>query len=315
MKIGAGGFLAGVFVKLLFLWEKAYRNMSVSEIVQIVLSAVGVLIALVLGVWQIRLARQMKLFELRQDSRDKRHNDAVMFAEVTRFIQKYSNGGHKSDIYLLPLCVAAYAYNPSYPYRREMYREFCGLTEDVQNAILQRCELSIVSKKRFDFYSTVIKHIIEVVDTYYPGDQNIFYDNGKYFESALLYYGEKTVPELRCPVDMDEANFRKSGFSTYRDDKSDMDYVAHITNLLAWHKTERPIYTLFYGLTNKCAPNSADEIVTSYLCCIVAKYVVIYNLNAPDNFESGCVCDFIGDRYMEDLFLEALYEIMICIEM
>lgn len=287
--------------------------MSVSEIVQIVLSAVGVLIALVLGVWQIRLARQMKMFELRQDLRDKQHNDAVTFAEVTRFIQKYSKGGHKSDIYLLPLCVAAYAYNPSYPYRREMYREFCGLTEDVQNAILQRCELSIVSEKRFDFYSTVINDIIKVVDTYYPGDQNIFYDNGKYFERALLYYGEKVVPELRCPVDMDEANFRKSGFSMCHE--SDMNYAAHIKNLLLKHKNEKPIYALFYGPTDRGAPSSADEIVTSYLCCMVAKCVVAYNLNEPDNFESGYVCDFAGDRYMEDLFLEALYKIMICTEM
>ena len=39
----------------------------------------------------------MEAFEKRQDERDeKRHNDEI-YAEVTRFIQKYSMGGYEAE--------------------------------------------------------------------------------------------------------------------------------------------------------------------------------------------------------------------------
>lgn len=285
--------------------------MTTSEIIQIGLSAVGTLTALVVGIWQIRLARQMKNFEIRQDSRDKQHNEDIIFAEATRFIQKYSKSGHDSEIYLLPLCVAAYAYNPVYPYRRDMYREFCGLTEDIQNAILQRCELSVVSKRVSNFYDDMLERVIAAIHKGYPDDQNIFYDNGKYFERALLHHGESVVPDLRCPLDADELEARKHPMMQSLKRDSDMSYESHITNLLAWHKDEKPIGTLFHDVTNMGSPASGDEIVTSYLCCSIAEYSASYVLDIPDDFNSGYVCDFCGKWYMEDMFLQALYEIMI----
>lgn len=288
--------------------------MITSEIIQIGLSAVGALTALVVGIWQIRLARQMKNFEIRQDFRDKQHNEDVIFAEATRFIQKYSKSGHDSEIYLLPLCVVAYAYNPVYPYRRELYREFCGLTEDVQNVILQRYELSVVSKRISGFYDDMLKRIMTTIRENYPGDQDIFYDNGKYFERALLHHGESIIPDLRCPLDADELESRKHSIVQSFKRDFDMSYKSHITNLLAWHKMEQPIKSLLHGPTNMGSPAAGDEIVISYLCCSVAEYATVYNLDEPDDFNSGYVCDFCGKQYMEDMFLQALYEVMICTE-
>ena len=90
----------------------------------IVLTVVGIIVAIVVGGGQIYLAKSMKDFETRQDIRDESRRKELVYAEATRFIQKYSNNNYKSEILLLPFCVSAYKYNNTYPYRRELYREF-----------------------------------------------------------------------------------------------------------------------------------------------------------------------------------------------
>lgn len=47
-------------------------------------------------------------------------------------------------------------------------------------------------------------------------------------------------------------------------------------------------------------PCDGDEILTCYLCCIIAQYVPCYLHN------TGLLGDYAGVRYMEDEFLEAL---------
>lgn len=72
-----------------------------------------------------------------------------IYSEATRFIQKYS---YKCK------------YNHVYPYRREVYREFCGLPEDVQDEIIKRLDLYI---RRYEstetYYSDILKRIMDAI--------------------------------------------------------------------------------------------------------------------------------------------------------
>ena len=54
---------------------------------------------------------------------------------------------------------------------------------------------------------------------------------------------------------------------------------------------------------------SDDEIVISYLCCIVAIHGSLCDLKSDIHYDDR-IDDFGGAWYMEDLFLRALYESM-----
>ena len=275
---------------------------------EIVFAIVGIIVALVIGIGQIYIAKRVKDFETRQDARDEKRRSEQIYSEATRFIQKYSQNTHESEIYLLPLCVAAYKYNPVYPYRREIYREFCTLTEEVQNEIIKRFDFDIRSERTDTYYSDMLKRIIDTIRIYYDGDADgrYFYDNGKYLERALTNHGTELVPDdLRCEIDEDEKQARKNpvvqAFSQDEDDK--MDFVEHLTNLLAYHKNEKPLSALLgYFQQN-------DEIIASYICCLIARYTAIYNYEECETDEEinlGYDGDYNGTRYMEDIFLDAL---------
>lgn len=107
-----------------------------------------------------------------------------VYSQATQFIQKYSVGEQEAEIHLLPLCIAAY------PYRREIYREFCGLTEDIRDAILQRCGIDIPCTRSDNYYVCCLR--------------DIFYDGGKYLD-----HGSEPVTDIRCAVDKWEDNVNK----------------------------------------------------------------------------------------------------------
>lgn len=60
-------------------------------------------------------------------------------------------------------------------------------------------------------------------------------------------------------------------------------------------------------------PLIENEILISYLSCIIAKYVSYYSHSYDDcKYENvGCTKDFQGIKYIEDLFLDALLNIYI----
>lgn len=278
---------------------------------EIVFTIVSIVVALVIGIGQIYIAKRVKDFETRQDARDEKRRSEQIYSEATRFIQKYSQNTHESEIYLLPLCVVAYKYNPIYPYRREIYREFCTLTEEVQNEIIKRFDFDIRSERTDTYYSDMLNRIIDASKIYYGEDGDVaeghyFKEHGKYFERALTNYGTELVPNnLRCEIDEDEKQARKNpvvqAFSRDEDDK--MDFVEHLTNLLAYHKNEKPLSALLgYFQQN-------DEIIASYICCLIARYTAIYNYTECESDKEinlGYDCDYNGPRYMEDMFLDAL---------
>lgn len=281
---------------------------------EIIFTFINLVVAIVVGSSQIYIAKKVKDFEIKQDSRDEQRRSAQIYADATKFIQKYNKNGHESEIYLIPLCVAAYKFDPIYPYQREMYREFCSLTEDVQNEILTRRGLTLHSCKVDDFYKQILHKIESNNKSSYPNDKNatsrFFYEDGKYFYRTLKHHGKSLIPtNLRCEVDSDEEELRKSSlkvFSKRHDDS--MDFQDHLTNLLAYHKDETPLSDLFPYF------QKSDEIVACYICCEIAKYTAIYNCKDHEENEDietklGYVDDYSGQLYMEDLFLDVLHTV------
>lgn len=284
------------------------------DIASIVLAVVGLIVAIVLGVGQIYLAKSMNDFEIRQDARDEFRRKELVYAEATRFIQKYNNNNHKSEILLLPFCVSAYKYNNAYPYRRKIYREFCSLTEDIQNEILTRQGLTLHSCKVDDFYKQIFDKIESNNKSSYPNDKDVnslfFHEDGKYFYRALEHHGESLIPtDLRCEVDSYEEELRKSPYKMFCKEPADsMAFKDHLTNLLAYDKDGTPLSDLFPDF------QKSDEIVACYICCEIAKYTAIYHYKAPEKNEDieinlGYADDYSGQLYMEDLFLDVLHTV------
>lgn len=274
---------------------------------EIIFAALGIIVALVIGSGQIYIAKRVKDFETRQDIRDEKRRTEQIYAESTRFIQKYSKDDYESEIYLLPLCVTAYKYNPVYPYRREIYREFCALTEEVQNEILKRCDINTKSESSNNYYSDILAQIIHTIETCYSEDAKgqFFYDNGKYLERALLHYGNDLVPyNLRCEIDKDEQIAQQSPFgASLKNNDGKMDFDKHLTNLFTYHKNEQPLTSLLGFFQQN------DEIIASYICCRIAIVTARYNYAISDEIKTGYACNYNGQRYMEDLFLDTLHTV------
>lgn len=216
-------------------------------------------------------------------------------------IQKYSSEGYDSEILLLPYCVSAYKYNLTYLYRRKIYREFCAMTEEVQNEVLKRQGIDLRSFRCNDYYDRLLRNLKDIIKAKSPGDLDIFYDNGKYLERALIHHGAKEVPNVRCAVDVDE--------KVIYDSSSEMDYAEYVTDLLTHHADENPIKTLWYEPTSMGSPYLADEILVSYLCCVIARYVALYSEHESICENDGCALDYNGIMFMEDEFLRALHEL------
>lgn len=292
------------------------RNIMSSECISLAVAIISAFVAIVtliatviIGIMQIKQNRKMDEQSQKIDERDEQRQNDIIYADATKFILKYSSPEHDAEIYLLPLCAMAYKYNSIYPYRREMYREFCSLTEETQNCILKRQSIDIKSSKFDDFYINMLDVLKSDIDKNYPNDCDLYYENGKYFERALLHHGNKEAINIKCNADKyytDSLNMIPNHLN-----KNIMDYESHITNLLAYEKDGKPIGRLMYEVTSIGVPVNDDEILISYLSCIIAKYASCYSHSYDDcRYENvGCTEDFQGTKYMEDLFLDALLNI------
>lgn len=289
-----------------------------SECANIIISVASAFVAIVtliatvvIGKIQIKQNCKMDKQNRRIDERDEQRRNATIYADATKFILKYSSPKYDTEIYLLPLCVIAYKYDSIYPYRREMYREFCSLTEETQNCILKRQNIDVESSKCDNFYDNMLNVLRSDIEKNYPNDRDLYYDNGKYFERALRHHGNKKVINIKCSADEYYTDSLSAMLNS--SDKSVMDYEDHITNLLVYKKNDNPIERLMSEKTSIGTPSDDDEFLISYLSCIVAKYVSCYSHSYDDcKYENvGGIDDFQGTKYMEDLFLDALYYIFL----
>ena len=259
--------------------------MSVSDWISIICAGVALIVTIIIAILQIRQSNRMERFEKRQDKRDEQRHQESVKAQAVSFISKYYK-----DRGLIPLCAIATMYNDLFYYNREMYREFCCCTKEVQNRILEYCDLDL-RVSEYSIYEKCLAAIESVLNKHFPDDKSFFYDGGKYFTRSLEYYADKPIPH------------------------QEFEYQNHITDVLANafnsnDKKETPIQQLSVEYNF----GSCEEIEACQFATVIAQFVAVYGRKQEcGNKEYGSPGGYDGETIetMEDLFLLALFEIYV----
>ena len=257
--------------------------LSISDWISIICAVASLVVTIIIAFLQKRQSNRMERFEKRQDERDEKRHQQGVKAQAISFISRYYK-----DRGLIPLCAIAAMYNDLFYYNRSMYREFCCLTKETQNRILEYCELDLrVSDD--DIYEKCLVAIEGVRKQYFPYDKSVFYEGGKYLSDSLKKYGQQPIPH------------------------QEFEYQNHITDVLAaafnsHDKEVTPIQQLSLEYKfDGCEPIEACQLVN-----VIAEYLAIYgNENRNEDKAYGSPGIYDGERIetMEDLFLLALFEI------
>lgn len=276
--------------------------MTCSDWINIICSLVSLVATIVIAFLQLWQSGRMEKFERRQDERDERRHAEEVKSQAVSFISKhYTNRG------LIPLCVMAAMHNDLYYYSRDMYREFCCMTIEAQNRVLEYCGLDLRVAEEKGLFRRCIKAVEEVLHTRFPGDESPFYDGGKYVLRSLEYYGEEKIP-------VEQINHRPS--YTTGPLVASLDgaspYESCITDVLSesfrGDGPEHPVSILEreYGF-REASENEACQFAT-----VLARYIAFYGGKDDDpDKEYGAPGEYAGETIdtMEDLFLLALFEI------
>lgn len=279
--------------------------MSCSDWISIICAGVSLIVTIIIAILQFWQSSRMNKFERRQDERDEQRHAESVKAQAVSFISKnYSNRG------LIPLCAIATMHNDLFYYSREMYREFCCLTLEVQNRILEYCRLDLRVKEENRLFYRCISEVEKVLREHFPDDASPFYDGGKYVLRSLESYGGKQIPVERInyrPAYMD-SEFGKifsSGFD------GTFPYERCITDVLDiafnGEGTQQPIAYLeqMYGF------RGVSEIEACQFATVLAEYIAIYG-GKDDNSDKdyGSPGGYAGETIdtMEDLFLLSVFE-------
>ena len=149
--------------------------MSISDWISIICAGVALIVTVIIAVLQIRQSNRMERFEKRQDKRDEQRYQESVKAQAVSFISKYYK-----DRGLIPLCAIAAMYNDLFYYNREMYREFCCCTKEVQNRILEYCDLDL-RVSEYNIYEKCLATIESVLNKHFPDDKKCFLRGRKVF--------------------------------------------------------------------------------------------------------------------------------------
>lgn len=292
-------------------------DLSISDYIGITTSILSLMATVIVAVIQCRQGKKMADLEKRQDERDeKRHAESVE-AQAVSFISKYNK-----DRGLIPLCAVAAMYDKFFPYSREMYREFCCMTLEVQNKILECCELdlSIQDVKRKDdalFFDKCLNALELCFRKNFPDDTSPFYDRGKYIERSLERYASKKIPVKEFslkgtkyrPAYMDNpiaAHFNVNRESCLYDEC----ITDTLSNYFAGNGPQKPIEILMgeYNFRN------GSNIEACQFATTLAYYIATFVDDEDDSGKHyGAPGHYAGETIdtMEDLFLQALFGIYI----
>lgn len=279
--------------------------MNCSDWISIICASVSLIATIVIAGLQLWQSRRMEKFERRQDKRDERRHAESVKSQAVSFISK-----HYESRGLISLCAMAAMHNDLYYYSREMYREFCCMTLEVQNCILEYCKLDLRVVETEDFFGKCIESLEDVLHTHFPSDESPFYDGGKYVLRSLEYYGSKKIP-------IERINYRPSymdgslGKSLSAKFDGTSSYESCIIDVL--HKSfqdegsEYPISDLEreYGFRGSSGIEACQFATT------LAQYVAIYGSRSIDSGkEYGAPGGYAGETIdtMEDLFLLSVFE-------
>lgn len=248
-------------------------------------------------------SKRMEEFERRQDERDERRHAEGNKAQAVEFISR-----HYSDRGLIPLCAVAAMHNDLFYYSREMYRSFCCLTPEVQNLILEYCNLDLRVRKENDLFNRCIAAIENALRDRFPKDEPAFYDNGKYVLSSLNRYAGGKIPAVRIghlPKCLD-------AFRPISDSRTPEYDLFIIEVLSSAFESQDASLTPISCLEKAYCFESSSEIETCRFATTVALYAATYGSGDEANDRDyGCPGGFDREKIetMEDLFLLAVFQI------
>lgn len=277
--------------------------MKWNELAELACAFISLLVTAIIGMKQYCQSKRMEEFERRQDERDERRHAEGNKAQAVEFISR-----HYSDRGLIPLCAVAAMHNDLFYYSREMYRSFCCLTPEVQNLILEYCNLDLRVRKENDLFNRCIAAIENALRDRFPKDEPAFYDNGKYVLRSLNRYAGEKIPAVRIghlPKCLD-------AFRPISDSRSP-EYDLFIIEVLSRaFESQDASLTPISCLEKAYCFESSSEIEACRFASTVAFYAATYGSGDEANDRDyGCPGGFDGERIetMEDLFLLAVFQI------
>lgn len=277
--------------------------MKWNELAELVCAFISLLVTAIIGIKQYCQSKRMEEFERRQDERDERRHAEGNRTKAVEFISRYY-----SDRGLIPLCAVAAMHSDLFYYSREMYRSFCCLTPEVQNLILEYCNLDLRVRKEKDLFNRCIAAIENDLRDRFPKDEPAFYGNGKYVLRSLDRYAGEKIPAVRIgrlPKCLDA--FRPIS------DNCTPEYDLFIIEVLSSaFESQDASLTPISCLEKAYCFESSSEIEACRFASTVAFYAATYGSGDEVNDKDyGCPGGFDGERIetMEDLFLLAVFQI------
>ena len=291
---------------------------SVTSAIAAVVSAIVAIVAVILSVRvaykqgetakeQTRLTEEQKgiaekqaAFELEINQREERRHANWVDAEVCAFLQK-----HSAERWLMPLCFAASAFDKTRPYHRELYRDFCCLTNEVQCALFEREGISLrVGEWDCDksLFSSCVDALEELSARSFPDDRSsVLYDNGKYLRRVLSY------SEARVDVVARHACFSQPHGRLY--ERRIVDVLSDALD----GKSDcyrKPISLLMKEYSFAGSSEIEACLFVAELCMYLA---TLGTSSEESEDEHGSLDDYFasGDCTMEDLFLRVLFEVYV----
>lgn len=260
--------------------------MSYSDIIGATCAIISVFVAIVIGIAQYCQGKRLEAFETRQDERDElRLREKVQLAANSFIARHYEERG------LIPLCAIAAMYNPSFPYGRKMYAEFCLMTEDEQNAVLSKIGSDLRVVPDPDFYGCCISSIEHITMEWRSGLRDLLYDNAKYHRRTIERYSRVLLEDI-------------GGSCDHFDDR--------ITTALAADAKGECDTSAIAVLRKEYYFESATEPTACRFVTTVLRWCASFTDNdAIDQDKYGSPGAYCGETIdtMEDLFLGSLFEI------
>lgn len=270
---------------------------------ELICAFISLFVTVIIGKKQSCQSKRMEELERRQDERDERRHAEGNKAQAIEFISK-----HYADRGLIPLCAVAAMHNDLFHYSRKMYWEFCCLVPEVQNLILEFCNLDLRVRGEDDLFVRCITAVEAALRDRFPEDESVLYDDGKYVLRSLERYAGERLPALRVdllPECLDS--------SFLPPDSCTLEYDHLIRKVLSEAFESRDAsFTPISHLKNEYQFESSSEIEACRFASTVAFYAATYGPgDEANNRYYGCPGGFDGERIetMEDLFLLTVFQI------
>lgn len=276
--------------------------MKWNELAELVCAFISLLVTVIIGKKQCCQSKRMEEFERRQDERDERRHAEGNRTKAVEFISRYY-----SDRGLIPLCAVAAIHNDLFYYSREMYRSFCCLTPEVQNLILEYCNLDLRVRKENDLFDRCIAAVEDALRDRFPKDEPVFYDDGKYVLRSLDRYAGEKIPAVR----IDRLSESEKAFSLSYDGYTP-EYERPIIDVLrkAFESQDASLTPISALEKAYCFKTSSEIKACRFATTVALCTAIVSPGNETEEKDYGCPGGFDDERLetMEDLFLFAVFQ-------